>query len=46
MEIMFFMIFSDVYVDAKPQDKNYEPHSCECVPGKYERDCGEDCLNR
>ena len=36
-----------MYVDAKPQDKYYDPHSCGCELNEdNDRACGDYCLNR
>ena len=41
------VIISDVYVDAKPQDKYYDPHSCGCeLNEENDKACGDYCLNR
>ena len=42
------MLVSDVYVDAKPICRYYEPHPCNCKRPQdpNEKGCGDNCLNR
>ena len=43
-----YLQFIDVFVDAKPTEKHFEPHACNCVkPSNPEvLGCNEGCLNR
>ena len=42
------VLFADVFVDAKPTEKHFEPHACNCMKPSDTgvMGCTEGCLNR